>query len=102
VVEAEEKVVNGRSGSVKLEIITGADMSKERKLLLVQIPWDFYFILRETDVEEERVRRIPLQWRLETRRVFQTLFKRGYKIIDFFHTKNEPRRNFYVLQKAGH
>jgi len=101
VIDAAERMVNGRSGPVKLEVITAADLRKEDKLLFVRVPRDFYLMLRETDVEDAEVRRIPLQWRLETRTIFQTLFGRGYKIIDFIHTKIEPRRNFYVLQRPG-
>ncbi len=100
-VEAEEKTVIGRSGPTKLEVITGVDPQKKGEFLLVQIPLDFYLMLRETDVKEAGVRHIPLQWRLETRKAFQTLFERGYKIIDFLQTKDEPRRNFYVLRRAG-
>ncbi len=101
VVEAEEKIVEGRSGPVQLEIITAADPHKAEKFLFVRIPRDFYLMLRETDVDDENVRRIPLEWRLETRKVFETLFRRGYKIVDFFRTRDEPGGNFYVLRKEG-
>jgi len=101
VVKAEEKIVHGRSGPLKLETITGSDLNKDNDLLFVRIPLDFYFMLRETDVEEKKVRRIPIQWRLITRDIFQTLFAKGYEIIDFFQTKDEPRKNFYILQRAG-
>jgi len=100
-VKAEEKRVEGRSGPVQLEIITATDPHMTDKVLFVRIPRDFYLILRETDVEDQNVRRIPLEWRLETRKVFQTLFNRKYRVVDFFQTRAEPRRNFYVLHKTG-
>jgi predicted GNAT superfamily acetyltransferase len=101
VIEAAERTITGRSGPIRLEVVTAADLEKGDKLLFVRIPRDFYLMLQETDIKDEAARRIPLQWRLETRRAFQTLFGRGYRIIDFFHTKNELRRNFYVLQRPG-
>jgi predicted GNAT superfamily acetyltransferase len=101
VVQAEEKIVNGKSGSLKFETITASDFNKDDDVLFVQIPLDFNLMLRETDVEEKTVRRIPLEWRLGTRKVFQSLLERGYRIIDFFQTKEKPGRNFYVLQRTG-
>jgi predicted GNAT superfamily acetyltransferase len=101
VVRAEEKRVEGRNGPAQLEIITATDPHMRGKVLFVQIPRDYYLLLRETDVEDKNVRRIPLDWRLETRKVFQTLFKRKYRVVDFFQTRAEPRRNFYVLHKTG-
>jgi predicted GNAT superfamily acetyltransferase len=58
-------------------------------------------MLRETDVEDGAVRRIPLEWRLQTRQVFQTLFKKGYRVVDFLGVAGESRANFYVLCKSG-
>jgi len=100
-VRAREKRVEGRGGPIELEIITAADPPMREKVLFVQIPRDFYLLLRETDVEDKNVRRIPLDWRLGTRKVFQTLFKRKYRVVDFFQTRAEPRKNYYVLHKAG-
>mgnify|MGYP001050159001 CR=1 FL=1 len=101
VVKAEERRVEGRSGPVHLEIITATNPHLTKKVLLVRIPRDFYFMLQETDVEDENIRRIPLEWRLRTRKIFQALFNRKYRVVDFFQTKTEPLRNFYVLRKAG-
>jgi predicted GNAT superfamily acetyltransferase len=99
VIEAEENIVIGRNGSIQLEVVISADLEKEEESLFVQIPRDFYIMLKETDVEEANVRRIPLQWRLETRQAFQAYFQRGYQIIDFFQTKDEAKRSFYVLRR---
>jgi predicted GNAT superfamily acetyltransferase len=67
---------------------------------LVEIPVDFYRILRETDVAEDKVRSIPLAWRMKTRQVFKTLFERKYKIIDFrLVKKDKSKRDFYILKR---
>jgi predicted GNAT superfamily acetyltransferase len=55
-------------------------------------------MLRETDVQDSRIREIPVVWRFKTREVFQDLFRRGYVIVDFRYFQNEDRkRDFYVL-----
>lgn len=99
VIKAEENTVSGKKGSIKLEVVTNVDLKKEEEPLFVQIPRDFYLMLKETDVEEAEVRRIPLDWRLETRQAFQAYLRRGYQVIDFFQTKDEAKRNFYVLRR---
>ncbi len=101
VVEAEERKVKGRSGPLTLEVIKSMDAEKIADPLYVRIPLDFYLMLRETDVADEAVRRIPIEWRLETRRAFQALLARGYEIMDFRQTREKPARNFYVLRRAG-
>ena len=71
----------------------------DQEFLLVEIPYDFYRMLRETDVTQAEVRDIPLIWRVKSREVFQTLFKRGYKIIDFRGIEREGwKRDFYILK----
>ena len=100
-ISAEDRLVDGRSGPVRLEVIDGLDLDQDAELLFVRIPRDFYLTLRETDVEEASVRRIPLEWRLETRTVFTTLLNRGYRIIDFIQTTDVPGRNFYVLRQIA-
>ncbi len=100
VLAVEEKPVQGRNGSVALEVITSADLDKNKETLFVRIPLDFYRMLRETDVEDRAVREIPLRWRLETRSIFQSAFKRGYRIMDFFQTDDKPPKNYYVLRRS--
>ncbi len=100
VVHAELKEIQGRSGPIKLEMVREIDIEIDRELLLIEIPVDFYTMLRETDVEEKRIRSIPLEWRMKTRQVFQTLFGRSYNIIDFRKSEKEGRiRDFYILKK---
>ena len=53
----------------------------------------------QTDVEDENVRRIPLDWRLRTRDTFLTLFREGYRVTDFGRAATGSPSNYYVLQK---
>ena len=92
--------IRGQSGEIELEVVDDMPLELDQKFLLVEIPYDFYLMIKETDVEDQEVRNIPLNWRMKSREVFRTLFKKGYKIIDFRSLeKDGRRRNFYVLKK---
>jgi predicted GNAT superfamily acetyltransferase len=100
VVLAEWKVIQGRSGPIKMEIVKEINTDLDLEFLLIEIPVDFYMMLRETDVEENRIRSIPLDWRMKTRQAFKTLFERNYRIIDFRMIEKERQvRDFYILKK---
>ncbi len=102
VIHSELAEIKGKSGNVVLEIVRGVELSFKHEYLLVEIPLDFYLMLRETDVDDEEVRKIPLDWRLATRKAFLNLLDRGYRIIDFRLVKEKDRkRDFYVLRKAS-
>jgi predicted GNAT superfamily acetyltransferase len=101
VVAVAERVVAGRSGPVGLEIAAGFHRERARDHAFVRIPRDFYLMLRETDVEDPSVRRIPVDWRRTTRDAFQTLFADGYAVVDFLSVRGEKPSNFYVLKKAA-
>lgn len=91
--------VAGKRGKTLMEIPHEENAPSGSGLLYVEIPPDFYRMIRETDVKEPEVRRIPLDWRMATRRVFKALFEKGYRIIDFITTTREGRRkNGYVLK----
>lgn len=99
-ISADDVEVKGRSGSVKLEVIKEVNLDLNHEFLLVEIPFDFYWMLRETNVSETKVKRIPIEWRMKTRQAFKTLFERKYKIIDFrWIEKNKRKRDFYVLKR---
>jgi predicted GNAT superfamily acetyltransferase len=100
-ISAEDRPVGGRGGPVRLEVVGSLDLDRDDEVLLVRIPRDYYSMLRETDVEEATTRRIPLDWRMQTRKVFTTLLDRGYRIVDFISTKDVPARNFYVLRRSA-
>ena len=61
------------------------------KLLLLEIPYDF-----------ESVKKISLKkaldWRLKSRKIFQTYFNRGYVAVDFLSEEIDGlKRSFYIL-----
>ena len=98
--EAGAEEVKGRSGVLMLEVVKDLNLDLDHEFLLVEIPVDFYRMLRETDVAEDKVRSIPLEWRMKTRQVFKTLFERKYKIIDFrLVKKDKSKRDFYILKR---
>lgn len=91
--------VEGVSGEILLETPGEPALDSAAPVVLVPIPDDFYVLLRETDVADDAVRRLPLDWRLKTRRIFTTLFGRGYRVVDFFRAPAGTPRNFYVLRR---
>ena len=100
VTEVAYAEIQGKSSILDLEVIKEINLSLDQDFLLVEIPFDFYKMLRETDVEDRRMREIPLEWRMKTRQVFQSLFQRGYKVIDFKHIERYDRkRDFYILKR---
>ncbi len=100
ILQTEVREVSGKTGPIQLDVVTGVDLSPDSKLLLVEIPFDFYTMLWETDVSDSRIREIPVAWRYKSREVFQRLFRRGYAILDFRYLQKEGRkRDFYVLSK---
>lgn len=97
-VSSREMEVEGRSGRQRLSIAEERDLPEGDEPLLVEIPFDFYTLLQETAVEDPEVRRIPVDWRMATRRAFQTLLDAGWRVVDFRCFENAGRkRDFYVL-----
>ena len=101
VIATERVKVSGKNGPLEFGAIREVRPALDENPLLVEIPADFYLMLQETDVEDENVRRMPLDWRIKTRQVFQTLLGKGYKVSDFCRTKATPRKYFYVLENIG-
>lgn len=101
VLNVEEASVMGRSRPEPLEIVRGLRPEREGEFLLLRIPRDFYLMLRETDVDDPRVREIPVAWRMMTREAFLRLFERGYKVVDFLAPGDRLPGNCYVLAKSS-
>lgn len=102
VIQTEIREVKGKKGSIQLDVVTGINLFLRNDLLLAEIPFDFYTMLRETEVADSRVRNIPLEWRFKSREVFQDLFRRGYTVLDFRYAQKDGRqRDFYVFSLAS-
>lgn len=100
VIRSELIKIEGKKGPVDLEIVGDTNLSLDEEFLLVEIPYDFYLMLRETAGADDKVRHIPLEWRMVTRKAFQQLFQKGYKILDFrLFQKDKRKRDFYVLKR---
>lgn len=100
VLSSEIRDVEGKDGHIPLIIPKDLNCDLEKELLLIEIPYDFYTMIRVTDVLDETTKKIPLSWRLDTRKAFLTLLERGYKIVDFLPAQIEERiRDFYVLKR---
>ncbi len=97
VFEVERRLVSGKTGRLELEILIGSDFNRSEPCLLFRIPRDFYGMLRETDVDDASIRRIPVEWRLRSREAFLGLLGRGYKVIDFRQVLRPEAENYYVL-----
>ena len=97
---AATRRVEGKSGELELEVVEGTDPGAKGDILLVRIPLDFYRMLQETEVEDSPARRIPVDWRMATREVFQALFARGYGIVDFHKAETGAPVNAYVLTRT--
>jgi predicted GNAT superfamily acetyltransferase len=98
-VDSEMVEVMGKSGPLRTKLVKTANLDLDRDHLLIEVPFDFYKVLQETDVPDESVRRIPLDWRIETRKAFKELLKRGYRVLDFNYMKAEGQiRDFYIMK----
>jgi predicted GNAT superfamily acetyltransferase len=100
VLRVEDRRVTGRTAALSLEVVRDTALDLDGDRLLVRTPLDFYRMLQETDVDDPEVRRIPVDWRLHTRRAFLSLFGRGYRVIDFLKAVGTPPANYYLLARV--
>jgi predicted GNAT superfamily acetyltransferase len=99
VIATRRVVVAGKTGLTELDVIRKIRPALDQKVLLVEIPADFYRMLQETDVGDQGLRGIPVYWRMKTRKVFQSLLGKGYRVSDFLRTDTLPQRYFYILER---
>jgi predicted GNAT superfamily acetyltransferase len=85
---ASAPLVNPSKPGAWLEPVEG-ELGHEVRRVLVEIPIGFGDMqLKAPD--------LALQWRMATRRIFQSYFGRGYLAVDFFLSR-EARRGHYLL-----
>jgi predicted GNAT superfamily acetyltransferase len=101
VIHVEHSKVPGRTRAVELEVVKDVKLEADALYLIIPIPLDYYLMLRETDVADPAIRRIPVEWRMSTRRAFQGLFAKGYEVIDFQKVESSRPRNLYVLKQSS-
>ncbi len=100
VLSVGRRTVPGRSGPIELETAEGLDLEAASICARLRIPADFYAMLRETDVGDPDVRRIPVDWRLRTREAFRTLFGRGFRVAAFFDGLPGVSGPGYILRRS--
>ncbi len=84
-------VVNPSKPGPWLEPVEG-ELAHESRRVLVEIPIGFSDMQVNTPD-------LALQWRMTTRRIFQAYLSRGYRVVDFFLSR-EARRGHYLLAVA--
>jgi predicted GNAT superfamily acetyltransferase len=60
--------------------------------VLVEIPMGFGDM-------QQRDPDLALDWRLTTRRIFQTYLHRGYRVVDFFLSRENRRGHYLMVEK---
>jgi predicted GNAT superfamily acetyltransferase len=81
------------SGAADGWLIPGAPaLDLDARRVLVEIPTGFSAI-QATNPQ------LALEWRMTTRRIFQTYFQRGYRAVDFYAAR-EASRGHYILAKS--
>jgi predicted GNAT superfamily acetyltransferase len=67
-------------------------LARDDRRLALEIPMGF------TDMQREAPA-LALEWRLQTREIFETYFRRGYRVVDF-HLDRPHHRGRYVLART--
>jgi len=69
-----------------------ADLTRDDRRLLAEIPADFL------DTQQAD-RDLALAWRLQTREIFQHYFARGYRVVDFFLSREAGRGHYLMVRE---
>ena len=67
-------------------------LARDDRRLVLEIPMGFTEMQREAP-------ELALEWRMQTREIFETYFRRGYRVLDFFLDR-EHSRGRYLLAAA--
>jgi predicted GNAT superfamily acetyltransferase len=82
---------SGRAAGGEWIAASEGDLTLDDRRLLVEIPTGFGDMQRRNPD-------LALQWRMTTRRIFQSYFGRGYKVVDFFLSR-EAGKGQYLLAR---
>lgn len=66
-------------------------LARDERRLVLEIPMGFTEMQREAPA-------LALEWRMQTREIFETYFGKGYRVVDF-HLDRPHHRGRYVLAK---
>ena len=86
---AEAPVVNRTQSRGESLAPDGFDGDRQEPRIKVEIPLDFSRMLTADGA-------LALEWRLETRAIFQRYFARGYRVVDFAHDRTQGRGQYLL------
>ena len=91
----EGQVVSSTHFEKEALLIDSVDLSLSEEFLFLEIPAEMQK-LKTVSAEA------PLQWRLETRKVFEHYLNAGYVVYSFVSFKDAtPRRSYYIFKKTS-
>jgi predicted GNAT superfamily acetyltransferase len=67
-------------------------LARDDRRLTLEIPMGF------TDMQREAPE-LALEWRMQTREIFETYFKRGYRVVDFYLDRPHHRGRYLLAKK---
>lgn len=67
-------------------------LARDERRLALEIPMGF------TDMQREAPA-LALEWRMQTREIFETYFKRGYRVVDFYLDRPHHRGRYLLAKK---
>ena len=70
-----------------------ADLTSDAPRLLVEIPAGYSTLQREDPP-------LALEWRMATRAIFQHYLSRGYRVVDFFLSREAGRGQYLVVHRS--
>jgi predicted GNAT superfamily acetyltransferase len=89
--KVKEGEITRVEGSGAEQRLVGYDLKSEDKAVRVEVPVDIQ-AMRKADVA------LAIDWRIKTREIFETYFRRGYVAVDFAREEHgSVQRNLYTL-----
>lgn len=68
---------------------TSVDLALDERRLVLEIPMGFTEMQRDAPA-------LALEWRMQTREIFETYFRRGYRVVDFFLDRAHQRGRYLL------
>jgi predicted GNAT superfamily acetyltransferase len=85
--------INVTSASEAWLANTEVHLDRDERRLLLEIPMGF------TDMQRDAPD-LALEWRMQTREMFETYFSRGYRVLDFFLERSSARGRYLLARTA--
>lgn len=97
--ESEWQTIKTAQSEIELQLVKRVRLDLSEDQMLVEVPVDFYQLLRATADGPDKIRNIPVDWRLKSREVFLKYFQQGYKVVDFLKVRSGQPAAYYLLEK---